>query len=379
MRFPTFLLERNQTLYENSVEINLTESGVHPCTVGDILSAAEIAALGATALGYGHTDGRPGLRRAVADWYPGAAPENVVICHGSSEANLLALAALCQPGDEIVFITPNFMQLDGLARGLGISVRQAPLSAEAGWQPDLAALRAAITPETRMITLADPNNPTGTILTEASRRGLAELAAELGVWLLVDEIYRGGEIDGGPAATAWGFGSRVIVAGGLSKSFACPGLRLGWLIAPTEVVGECQRRQDYTTIGTGTLAQLMAERAMQPARREQLLQRGRGILAEGRETVRNWLARHNGWTWVEPRAGGMAFLGYDFTMPSEEFSVRLREEESVFVAAGAWFGIEGHIRIGIGVTPDHLTEGLRRIDRFLARRQPALRPASAGR
>ena len=113
---------------------------------------------------------------------------------------------------------------------------------------------------------------------------------------------------------------------------------------------------------------------MQPENRDRLLRRGRSILAEGRETVRNWLLQHNGWSWVEPQAGGMAFLGYDFAMPSEDFSARLREEESVFVCAGSWFGLEGHIRIGIGVTPDHLREGLRRIDRFLARHQPSLRP-----
>ena len=290
MQFPTFQLERNQTLYENSVEINLTESGVHPCTLADILSDEEIAALGSAALGYGYTDGRPGLRQAIADWYPGAGPANVVVAHGSSEANVLALTALAEPGDEIVFLTPNFMQLDGLARGLGISVRQVPLSPEAGWQPDLDAIRAAIGPPTRLVIACDPNNPTGTILTAASRQGLARLAEERGVWLLVDEIYRGAEIDGGDAATAWGLGPRALVSGGLSKSFACPGLRLGWLIGPPDVVAECHRRQDYTTIGTGTLAQLIGERVMQPENRDRLLWRGRGILADGREMVRG-LAR----------------------------------------------------------------------------------------
>ncbi len=377
MQPPTFLLERNQTLYENSVEINLTESGVHPCSLSEFLSPAEIASLGEMSLGYGFTVGRPALRQAIADWYPAAGPENVVVAHGSSEANLLALTALVDAGEEILFITPNFMQIDGLARGLGIGVRQVALLPERGWQPDLAAIRAAIGPGTRMITICDPNNPTGTVLSEESRRGLAALAEEAGVWLLVDEIYRGAEIDGGPAPTAWGLGSRVIVAGGLSKAFALPGLRLGWLIAPDAVVGECHRRQDYTTIGTGILSQVIAEWAMQPERRERLLRRGREMLANGRTLLRQWLARHNGWTWVEPEAGGMAFLSYDLALPSEEFSVRLREEESVFVAAGAWFGLEGHIRVGIGVSPQTLTEGLSRIDRFLARRQS--NSGSAGR
>lgn len=379
MRVPTFLLERNQTLYENDVEINLTESGVHPCTVGEILGPEGVAPLASATLGYGWTDGRPALRRAIADWYPGAGPGNVLVSNGSSEANLLALASLTDPGDEIVVIVPNFMQLDGLARGLGLAVRQVALSPERGWQPDLDAVRAAVGPRTKLVTLCDPNNPTGVVLTEGNRRGLAALAEEAGAWLLVDEIYRGAEIEGGPSPTAWGLGSRVVVSGGLSKSFACPGLRLGWLIAPEPVVAEGHRRQDYTTIGTGALSQLLAERALAPETRERLLARGRSILLRGRARVRDWAGGRDGWSLVEPQAGGMAFLRYAHAIPSEEFVRRLREEESVFVCAGTWFGLEGYIRVGIGVEEAHLAEGLRRLDRFLDRHglTASTTPASA--
>lgn len=365
MQFPTFQLERAQTTWENTVEINLTESGVHPCALDEILEPDEIAALGRMPLGYGYTEGRPGLRRAIADWYPGAGPGNVLVTHGSSEANLLALFATAGAGEEIVVIVPNFMQIDGLARGLGIGVRQVALDEARGWQPDLGRVRAAIGPKTRLIVACDPNNPTGVTLTDASRSGLAALAAETGVWLLVDEIYRGGEIDGGEAATSWGLSDRVVVSGGIAKSFACPGLRLGWLVAPEDLLAECARRQDYTTIGTGILAQHIAERVMQPATRERLLARGRGILADGRRAVKDWVAARNRWSWVEPEAGGMAFLGYGFDMPSETLVRELREAEGVFVCAGAWFGFEHHIRIGIGVEHRQLAEGLARLDRFI--------------
>ena len=106
MRFPLFALERNQTLHENSVRINLTESGIHACRLSELMTPQEQAALADLPLSYGYTDGRPGLRRAVADWYEGAGPENVVIAHGSSEANLLALTALLSPGDEVYIGRP---------------------------------------------------------------------------------------------------------------------------------------------------------------------------------------------------------------------------------------------------------------------------------
>jgi aspartate/methionine/tyrosine aminotransferase len=368
VQFPTFQLERAQTTWENTVEINLTESGVHPCTLEEFLEPDEVAALGRIPLGYGYTEGRPGLRAAIADWYPGAGAHNVLVTHGSSEANLLALFAIAAPGEEILVVVPNFMQLDGLARGLGIGVRQVALEAARGWQPDLAAVRAAIGPKTRLILVCDPNNPTGVMLSDDSRAGLARLAAEAGVWLLVDEIYRGGEIDGGEAPTAWGLSDRVVISGGLSKSFACPGLRLGWIVAPEGLLAECARRQDYTTIGTGVLSQRLAERIMQPATRERLLARGRGILSVWRRTVKDWVATRNRWNWVEPQAGGMAFLGYGFDMPSEKLVHALREAESVFVCAGAWFGLENHIRIGIGVERTQLVEGLARLDRFVGQR-----------
>ena len=370
MRIRTFELERSQTRWENTVEINLTESGVHAASLADILDADELAALSALPLGYGHTDGTPALRAAVAAWHPSATPANVAVANGVSEANLLALTALAHPGDEIVVIVPNFMQLDGLAEGLGVDVRRAALDEAAGWRPDLAAIDAAIGPRTRLVTLCDPNNPSGTVLGDEDRRALAALTARRGVWLHVDEIYRGSEIDADPEAlpsTAWGLGEHVVVTGGLAKSFGCPGLRMGWLVAPEPIVAEAHRRQDYTTIGTGALAQFVAERVMAEPVRSRLLGRGRGILAAGRAQVAAWLARHEGWGWTEPAASGMAFVSYPFDVPSETLVRELREAAGTFVCAGSWFGREGHLRIGFGVHPDELADGLERLARHVAR------------
>ncbi|MEM7566444.1 MAG: aminotransferase class I/II-fold pyridoxal phosphate-dependent enzyme, partial [Pseudomonadota bacterium] len=177
---------------------------------------------------------------------------------------------------------------------------------------------------------------------------------------------RGSEIDGAPPATAQGLGERVIVTGGLAKSFGLPGLRMGWCIAPPDLVAQMHRRQDYTTIGTGPLQQELARRALTEPLREQLLSRGRTILSSGREAVRAWLGERNGWTWVRPDASGMAFVGYGLDMPSRELVETLRRETGVFVCAGDWFGIARHIRIGFGVDRPHLDEGLSRIARFAA-------------
>jgi hypothetical protein len=368
MQFETFLLERNQTLFENDVEFNLTESGVHPYRLREILSRAELENLVDTPLGYGFTEGRPGLRRAIATWYPGADAENVGVVHGTSEANMLAILTLCSPGDEILFVLPNFMQIQGLARALGIGVRTLALTEENDWQVDIDVLRGTIGPNTRMIAFANPSNPTGQVFNEASMQALIEVAAEANAYLLSDEIYRGAEVGDFRTQTFWKQYDRVVVTCSLSKSFANPGLRLGWIVAPHDVIQEVMRRQDYTSIGTGTLSQIVGEKVMQSETRERILKRTRDILKRNVGILDSWLAdRTKLFSWRRPQAGGVAFLRYHLPMGSTDLVTKLREEESVFVVAGEWFGIDGHIRIGTGGEPNALCEALNRMDRFFDR------------
>jgi len=368
MKIDTFLLERNQTLYENDVELNLTESGIHPCTVNDILQGDGIEDFLATPLGYGYTDGTPELRARIADWYPTAKPENIAVTQGASEANLISVMSVVSPGDEILFILPNFLQISGLAKSFGIAVKTVELSPENGWQPDLDALAAAVTPKTKMIALVNPNNPTGIVHTEESMRGVAAIAEKCGAYLLSDEIYRGAEIDRPETPTYYGIYDRVIVTSSLSKAFANPGLRLGWIVAPTDVITEAMRRQDYTSIGTNRLSQVLGERILEPNTRDRLLSRTRSILSGNIKILSAWMEKHhNQFSMVRPEAGGMAFLGYNLSMSSEEFSTKLREEESLFVVAGSWFGLENHIRLGLGVETEHLEEALVRLARFADR------------
>ncbi len=368
MHFDTFLMERNQTLFENGVEINLTESGVHPCTIEEILPQEEARALLRLPLGYGWTDGRPDLRLAIASWYPGAKPSNVLVTNGSSEATMITLMALVDPGDKVLFAVPNFMQVDGLGRALDMDVQRLPLMADQGWQVDPDALRQAIAGGVKLISVTNPGNPTGAVLSRRSREALIAAARETGAWLLVDEIYRGGEIDGAETETFYGEYPRVIVTSSLSKSFACPGLRLGWITGPEEVIEEAAKRQDYTTIGSGVLSQILGASVMEAKNRDRILARGRALLRENADIVGRWVEGRSRWSWERPAAGGMAFLRYDFDMSSEKLSEELRQEESVFVVAGSWFGIENHIRVGIGVKTEHLMEGLNRLDKFLSRR-----------
>jgi aspartate/methionine/tyrosine aminotransferase len=367
MQIDTFLLERNQTLFENDVQFNLTESGVHACTLQEILSQEEIQSLTQVSLGYGYTDGRPALRAAIAAWYPGATGRNVAVTHGASEANLLSVLTVLQPQDEVLIVEPNFMQIAGLARALGAAVRTYTLTDENGWQIEPKKLESLLTNRTRMVALVNPNNPTGQVLETKIMEEVVELCRARGVYLLADEIYRGAEIDRPETPSFWGKYDRVIVTSSLSKAFALSGLRLGWIVASEELIGEVMRRQDYTSIGTGIMAQLIAERVLQPDRRDKVLARTRRILSDNVRIIERWIEGGKGaFRMRRPHAGAMGFVGYKAPVSSEEFSRRLRERHSVFVVAGSWFGVENHVRIGIGGNPDELEQALGRTATFLA-------------
>ena len=366
MKFDLFQLERNQSLYENQVDYNLTESGVHPCNLRELLDDEAVEQLMNLPLGYGHTEGTPQLRKAISQWYPHASAENVLVTHGASEANLIAVLSVLSPGDELIFVLPNFMQIWGVARSLGITVKTISLQEGNHWKLDLEELRQLITPQTKMIAFSNPNNPTGIVFDKATMQELVEIAQETDIYLLSDEIYRGAELSEPETPTFYGEYDKVIVVSGTAKSLAHPGLRIGWLVSSETLIRSAMGRQDYTTIGTGPLNQQVAEVILQPEVRQKLLARSHRILNQNLVTLDSWIKQYPKlMSYHPPQAGGMAFVRYTFSENSSEFSKRLREDQSVFVVAGDWFGLDHYIRIGIGSAPDYLAEALRRVDDFL--------------
>ena len=368
MRIDLFELERNQSIWENTVKYNLTESGLHPFTLRDILSGDEIEALLDLPLGYGHTEGEPALRAAIASLHPGAGPENVLVTTGSSEANMLTVMSTLETGDEAIIITPTFMQAPGLAKALGANVHLCPLRLDRDrWIIDFDQLRGKLNARTRLISLCNPNNPTGSILGEAERAALITLCAEHEIHLHSDEIYRGTELAGDEIVTLHGAAPRTIVTGGTAKGMALAGLRIGWMVAPEPVIEKAMRHQDYTTIGSNIPGQRVALHALQPEKRDRILARNREVLAGNLDQMRRWIeSRPDLFSWVPPQAGAMAFLHYTLPDSSENLCRKLREKKSVFVVAGSWFGMENHLRFGIGGEAEVLREALALIDDFLA-------------
>ncbi len=372
MRVQPFALERFQSEWEHRVRFNLSESGVRPLSVRELLGEPDaIDAVLDAPLVYTQTNGTVPLRERIAALYPGATAAHVQVTNGGSEANFVTTWRLVQPGDEVVVLTPTYMQVAGLVGAFGAILREWPMvldRAAKRWRPDLDALDALVGPATRAVVLCTPNNPTGARLTAAELDAVAAAAARHGAWVVSDEIYRGAELDGVPSASMWGRGERVIVTSGLSKAYGLPGLRVGWAVGPPELVDSLWGYHDYTSIAPGALSDRLATAALAPGRREQLLARTQGILRENLPRVEAWLAGcGHAFEWVAPEAGAFIFARYEHAVNSTALVTRLRDEESVLIVPGDHFGLDGYLRLGAGEHADYVLAGLERFKAFLDR------------
>ena len=369
MNIEEFTLERIQSLYENVVELNLSDSGVHPYRLSELLSQQQSAELLEIELGYGWTNGDTQLRQTIANLYSNRDSDNVIVTNGSAEANFLMVMSVLEPGDELIVIVPNYMQIAGWARALGVKVIEIPLLEERGWLPDFDALEKSISDKTRMLTLCHPNNPTGSTLPVDQIQRLVQFAGKHDIYLHADEVYKGAEFDGIELPSFADQYGKAIVTCGLSKAMAMPGLRIGWLVGPVDEIYASWQSKDYTSITTSAVSEYVANIVLQPGQREKVLNRSKSLLLENLKWLQQWAEENSDWvSFVPPKAGGMAFIKYQLPVNSTELVHQFRMELSVFLLPGDVYGMDGYFRIGIGAPAEHLQEGLNRIAAFVRKK-----------
>jgi aspartate/methionine/tyrosine aminotransferase len=364
MPFQPFVMERWQSTYENRVEHNLSESGVDPVTVRELLELHGRDTITDAKLGYGQSNGSDELRARIAALYAGAVADGVVVMNGSAEANFAAMWQLVQPRDEVAILVPTYMQTYGLAQNFGAHVVEIPLREELGWQPDPDQIRRSVTERTRVLVVTNPGNPTGAVLAPEVRAAIVETAARTGTWLLADEVYTGAELVGMETPSFFGATERVIATGSLSKAYALPGLRIGWAATDPHTAESLWARSDYTTISPGELSDRLAVCALAPHVRPRLLDRTRTIIRVGLATLTTWLREEGGCHWRDPDAGAICFVRYDAPIDSADLAEQLRVRHSVLIVPGTHFGLGPYIRFGIGV-PAHLPPALERLSQAL--------------
>jgi hypothetical protein len=363
MTFVPFELERWQSAWENRVRINLSESGVHPLSIDELLalSGGDAKALGRLPLGYSQSNGTDALRAAIAALYPGASQDQVLVTVGSAEANFITCWALIEPGDQVAIQVPTYMQTWGLAQNFGAGVATFGLHADRAWEPDPDEIRRAITPGTKLVVVTNPNNPTGHILSREARSLIVERARAAGAWLLADEVYQGAERNGQTTPSFWGSYDRVLVSNGLSKAYGLPGLRLGWVVGPGEVIERLWRRHDYTVIGPTPMSDFLGREALRV--REKILARTRGILNQNYPVMDAWLKRFGGlFEWRDPDAGAICFVRYRHTADAVALVERIRAQHSILLVPGEHFGLPHYLRLGFGNARAELERALKELE-----------------
>ncbi len=346
----------------NQVECNLAESGVKPLQATEVLGSDTSEFLGLS-LRYCQTNGTKQLRTAIANMYPQATVNDILVTNGSSEANFITLWSFLNRDAEVAAMHPNYMQISGLAKTLGAEVRPFWLKENPKeWSLDIDELRKIVTKRTKLIAVCNPNNPTGSLLGEEVIQEICQIAKKSGAWILSDEVYHGAELDGKETPTFWGRYKNVIVTNGLSKAYGLPGLRIGWAVAGEELAERLWSYHDYTTIAPSALSDYVARRALQPDQRAKILKRTREILQSNLAVLSEWVSEYSRHlSFVPPKAGAIAYLKYSFRINSTRLAERLLRETSTLVVPGDHFGMDRYVRIGYGSDREQLIEGLRRI------------------
>jgi aspartate/methionine/tyrosine aminotransferase len=368
--FHPFHIEQFLSEHEEGATFNFSESGVHPMSVGELFEMAgrRMEDIAPVILNYPEVHGTAALRDRIAELYSGAGPGNVLVTVGASEANKLVVETLLQPGDEVVALTPTYAQLTGNARNSGLVVRTAPLVEDRGWALDVDALEEAVTPDTRVITVVNPNNPTGRILDLTEMDAVIRAAQRVGAWIVADEVYAGAEREGREVTPSiWGRYDRVMVINSMSKAYGLPGLRLGWILAPASLIPALRRRHEYATIAATMLSNVLAEMALDPAVRKHITARARRLIDRGFDQLLEGLAEHPGvFSVVPPQASAMSFVRFDLPIGSRELALRLRREQEMLIVPGSCFGYERHFRFSSALPEPYLKEGLVRLNRLVA-------------
>jgi hypothetical protein len=350
MKIEVFEMERWQSEWEHFVDYNISESGVKPFKFDDLVSPEHMDDILKTKLGYTQTDGTYELKKVIAAIYEDTAqPENILVTSGSAEANFVLMWRLIEPGDEVIFMLPNFMQISGLIKNFRAQMKTFHLKEDLDWNPDLDELKKIVTKETKLIVITNPNNPTGGQLSEESRQVIIDLARWADAWLVSDEVYQGAEFDGRITPSFWGSYEKVFVTCGLSKAYGLPGLRIGWIVTPVEHQNDLWTYKDYTTITVSAMSDRLAQIALAHQKRMEILGRTREIINKNYAILEEWMNKQDGlFSCTAPKAGAIAFPRYHLDINATELATHIRETKSVLLQPGDQLGMDRHIRFGLG-------------------------------
>lgn len=348
-------IESPEAIGYGRIRQNLAESSVTDAILGDLdLSLKDVV------LEYGDHLGRPGLRQIIAGDGDGVTPDDVLMTIGAAAALFIVNTSLLKAGDRMLVLHPNYATNVETPRALGANVVTLPLRFEDGFRLDLNALEHALTPDTRLLSLTYPHNPTGVMISRPELERIIALVEANGSYLLFDETYRDMAF-GEQLPLAASLSPRAISVSSLSKTYGLPGIRMGWLVCRDPALLEVfLAAKEQIFISNSVVDEAIAEQYL--ARKDAHLVRIRAQIAANFALVKTWMAEQTAFEWVEPQGGVACFprLKPGVPVDVDRFYAVLNDEYGTYVGPGHWFEMDRrHFRLGYGwAAPDQLARGL---------------------
>lgn len=369
MKIKEFGVEMWMNLYENHCKYNLAETCVESLTVDGLLEMtgardAFLKDLLTMKLTYGAIEGSERLRLSIAKLYLHQKIENILVTHGAIGANALVYKTLVEPGDHVVSVLPTYQQHYSIPESFGANVSILKLREENGFLPDLTELKQIITPKTKLVSINNPNNPTGSLMDQPFLEQVVNIARSVGAYILSDEVYRGINQEGDNfTASIADIYEKGISTGSMSKSYSLAGLRLGWIAAPKDIIHAVMIHRDYDTISVGMINDYLAALALE--HKDKILARSLYIVRHNLAILDNWVAKEQRVSYIKPKGGTTALLKINVNMPSRDFCIKLLESKGVMFTPGSALDVEGYVRIGYANNPRILEDGLAQVSEFL--------------
>lgn len=352
-------VESPEEIGYGTIKCNLAESSIRDRVLGDLNLGADLVNC---VLQYGDHRGHPMLRRALSG-EADCSPNEVLLTAGAAGALFIVHTTLLAPGDHLVVLRPNYATNLETPRAIGCEVSHLDLAMERGWRYTAEDIARLLQPNTRLVSITTPHNPTGTILPGAELTRIAELCRSRGVRLLVDETYRD-LTPGGAPPLATRLGDHVISVASLSKAYGLPGLRLGWLVTGDAALAEnFLAAKEQIFIAGPVLDEEIAWRVYR--RRREMLPEIIADVGQRLAVVREWMAGEAALEWVEPEGGVVAFprIRGEAGLDVEQFYRVLNGQYATWVGPGHWFEQDRRfMRIGFGwPSTEELIQGLENI------------------
>ena len=342
---------------QSRARFNLATSGVASFPLRELpVDLKELEINGDDSYGY------PPLQQAIAAHHD-VDPDCVVESAGTSMANHLAMAAIIEPGDEVLIEHPAYGPILDIAEYLEANVKRFPRAEENGWAIDPAEVRRCVTRKTRLIVITNLHNPTSVLTPESVLREIGDIAQSIGALVLVDEVYLDAVYENTPL-TSFHLGPQFVVTSSLTKLYGVSGLRCGWILAQPDLAWKMRRLNDLygaTPVFPGELLSVVAFRHL-----DLLRERARRIVEADRKLLRDFVERQPGISAVETNWGTTLFPRL-VNGDADAFLECLRTKFDTSAVPGRFFEMPDHFRIGMGVNTERFEEGLNRINCALGR------------